>query len=53
MTTENQNIQLDKKTLLKNHRTTDRKSTLKALSLKPTRSLKKATGVKPISVKLK
>lgn len=51
MKTENQKIQLAKKTLLKTE--TVKKTTMKALSLKPSRSLKKSIGLKPLALKLK
>lgn len=53
MTTENQTIQSEKKSLFKTNRPANKKTTMKALSLKPTRSLKKSSGLKPLPLKLK
>lgn len=53
MTTENQTIVTDKKSLLKTGRSTMKRPALKSLSLKPSRSLKKSAGVKPQPLKLK
>lgn len=53
MKSKAQNLQLEKKNLLKTHRDVTKKSTMKALSLKPTRSLKRASGLRPNPLKLK
>jgi hypothetical protein len=54
MTTENQKVfTLNPNHNLKTSRNVEKKAPLKALSLKPTRSLKKSIGIKPLALKLK
>ena len=53
MTTENQTIVTEKKSLLRQNRPATKGPALKTLSLKPSRSLKKSAGIKPQPLKLK
>lgn len=56
MKTENQNSAAENKPLIKMGRSTStmmKKSTMKISSVKPTRSLKRASGLKPNPLKLK
>ena len=54
MTTETTTVPSTKKTLLKStSRVSEKRSTMKTASLKPIRSLKKSTGVKPNPLKLR
>jgi hypothetical protein len=53
MTTENQEIQTDRKSPIRTTKLGSKKMNVKSLSLKPTRSLKKSSGLKPAPLKLK
>jgi hypothetical protein len=53
MTTETTSVPTTKKTLMKTNRTNEKRSTMRSASLKPIRSLKKSSGIKPNPLKLR